>query len=199
MPFQAGMICAPKRTDTRYLFAENDMFGRKTIAVKERIQFIEYAKAFGIFLVLLDHLGYDSAVAYLLPTLPIFFVCAGYVFKLGGKTFGSFVKHKSRRLLRPFWLTMFVYMVMEILRAEHFGYSTPLSVVRLSLTEMIYGSGMVPILGRWGKTLAADTPWQELTTPPLILFFRQIAICGFCRLCSQPVVFISFSQNIKSA
>lgn len=160
------------------------MFERKTIAVKERKQFIDYAKAFGIVLVLLNHLGYDNITSYLLPLLPIFFVSAGYVFKLGGKSFGSYVKQKGRKLLLPFWLAMFVYMVMEILRAEHFGYSTPLSVIRLSLTETIYGSGMVPILGRWGKTLAADTPWQELTTPPV-----DIILPSNCHLWFLPAMF----------
>lgn len=154
------------------------------MAVKEKIQIIDYAKAFGIFMVLLDHLGYSSVVAYLLPVLPIFFVSAGYVFKLGGKSFGSFVKQKGRKLLLPFWLAMLVYMVMEVFRAGYFGYASPLAVVRLSLTEAIYGSGMVPMLGRWGAILAAETPWQELSVPPI-----DIVLPSNCHLWFLPAMF----------
>lgn len=73
---------------------------------KERVLWLDIAKAAGILVVLLVHTGksfgplsYFGGMFY----MPIFFILAGMTFRFRPEeTFGSFVKKKARRLLLPY-------------------------------------------------------------------------------------------------
>lgn len=152
--------------------------------MKEKIQFINYAKAISIILVLTSHLGYNLPHFFLLFFMPVFFVCSGYVFQLNEQNFGSYVKKKSKRLLFPFWQAMLIYTVMDLFRAHYYGFAPASTVIKYGLTETVYGSGMFPVIGKWGNILAKINPWAELTPPPV-----DIILPSNCHLWFLPAMF----------
>ncbi len=170
--------------------------------MKEKIQFINYAKAISIIFVLITHLGYNLPPFILLFFMPVFFVCSGYVFNLNDQNFDSYVKKKGKRLLFPFWQAMLIYTVMDLFRAHYYGFAPTSTVIKYALTETIYGSGMFPVIGKWGNVLAKINPWAELTTPPV-----DIILPSNCHLWFLPAMFSAcciyypfarYKENIKS-
>ena len=177
--------------------------GCKIQFMKEKIQFINYAKAISIILVVITHLGYNVPPFFQLFFMPVFFVCSGYVFQLNDQNFGSYVKKKAKRLLFPFWLAMLIYTVVDLFRARYYGFAPAPTVIKYGLTETIYGSGMFPVIGKLGNALAKINPWPELTTPPV-----DIILPSNCHLWFLPAMFSAcciyypfakYKENIKGA
>ena len=84
---------------------------------KERIDYLDFAKAIGITLVVLRHCGISIGV-FAMFHMPLFFMISGMFFK-EGKTFGGLTKNKLNRLVVPwafFYLLgcLFFYVAASI-------------------------------------------------------------------------------------
>ena len=74
-----------------------------------RLEWLDFGKAMGILVVLLVHAGcrlglvtYYGGMFY----MPIFFVAAGYTFRVKeGESYGTFLLKKAKRLLIPYFGT----------------------------------------------------------------------------------------------
>ncbi len=87
---------------------------------KQRILWMDIAKAFGILIVLIVHSGISlGPVTFLggMFYMPVFFVLAGMTFKRReGENFGIFMKKKTRRLLVPYFgynLFLFLFFFLK--------------------------------------------------------------------------------------
>lgn len=87
---------------------------------KQRILWMDIAKAFGILIVLIVHGGIGlGPVTFLggMFYMPVFFVLAGMTFKRReGESFGAFMKKKARRLLVPYFgynLFLFLFFFVK--------------------------------------------------------------------------------------
>lgn len=82
-----------------------DKGGGRTM--ESRKAYVDMAKFFGIFIVLMNHIGLSLPYVNFYGGMfyvPIFFVAAGYTYKRGEGSFSSFVKKKARRLLIPYFV-----------------------------------------------------------------------------------------------
>ncbi|WP_099469135.1 acyltransferase family protein [Konateibacter massiliensis] len=95
---------------------------------KERIGWIDIAKAMGIFVVLMNHVMLDLGVVTFLGGMfymPVFFVLSGYTFKENTELpLARFVKGKARRLLVPYACFQFVlagmFTVKNLIQGQPF-------------------------------------------------------------------------------
>lgn len=75
--------------------------------MKRRLQWIDMAKCLGILIVLMNHgnvkipyVNFAGGMFY----VPIFFMVAGYTYRVGKDSFWEFLKTKAKRLLIPYFL-----------------------------------------------------------------------------------------------
>lgn len=97
--------------------------------LKDRIAYLDLAKAIGITLVVLRHCGISIGV-FAMIHMPLFFIISGMFFK-EGKTFVDLIKNKTNKLLIPwafFYILgcLFFYVAASIepsLKNNYFGFS----------------------------------------------------------------------------
>lgn len=89
-----------------------------TQQTKERIDYIDTAKAIGITLVVLRHSGIS---VFVFLHMPLFFIISGMFFK-DGRTFAGFIKNKINKLLIPwgffYILGCLAFYIVAVLRPE---------------------------------------------------------------------------------
>ena len=123
--------------------------------MKNRIIWIDYAKAFLIFCVCLVHTHCDETLTTLLKAfiIPSFFFVSGFLFKRKpGFTLGSFALKRFRQLIVPYiWINAIAYLCW-LLALRHFGpdaatptpWHEPLMAVLLGLP-----SGLIHDIPTW--------------------------------------------------
>ena len=112
----------------------------------ERNNFIDYAKALCIILVVFIHTGFSGLNNIILFAMPMFFAATGYTFTLGKRSFKQGVVLRFKSVMLPYFLLMLLYILIEIFRAELFGYGDK-SVAFPALANTFYGSGIIPFDG----------------------------------------------------
>lgn len=85
----------------------------------KRIQWVDIAKAIGIFMIVLGHTVDEGPVKQYVYSfhIPLFFFLSGATFRVKGKPFGAFIKDKARALLVPYavfaLVSQLVYVLMQ--------------------------------------------------------------------------------------
>lgn len=110
----------------------------------ERKNFIDYAKALCIVLVVFIHTGFSVLNNIILFVMPLFFAATGYTFSCGKRSDRQNVVLRFKSIMLPYFLLMLFYTLVEIVRANLFGYGDT-SVAYPSLANTVYGSGIIPI------------------------------------------------------
>lgn len=118
----------------------------------KRVDYIDYAKALCVILVVFVHTGFSVLNHVILFMIPLFFAATGYTFSCGKRTVGQNVAIRFKSILLPYFLFMLIYTVIEILRAYLFGYGDA-SVALPALVNTVYGSGVLPFEGGFFDTL----------------------------------------------
>lgn len=144
---------------------------------KERLFFIDYAKAIGIFLVVFAHCAqkFSESVSHLGPFIysfhmPLFFVISGFLLCLKNPSIESIGKI-AKRLLIPYFIWSFVYLSAYLIRGFEFD------VVVERLLAIITGRGVAPLWFLW------DLFFSELIFVLLLAFWKTFGKIKF--LCAM--------------
>ena len=108
-----------------------------------RINYLDYAKAIVIMVVITVHIGFYQLNSNILFAMPLFFVVTGYSFTLGKRTIKESVFLRFKTVMIPFWIFMLLYTAVEVVRAYVFRYGN-YGIAFASLANTVYGSGMIP-------------------------------------------------------
>jgi fucose 4-O-acetylase-like acetyltransferase len=112
----------------------------------ERKNYIDYAKALCIVLVVFIHTGFSALNNIILFAIPLFFAATGYTFSIGKRSFRQNIILRFRSIMLPYFLLMLFYTLIEMLRANLFGYGDA-RVACPALVNTVYGSGILPLNG----------------------------------------------------
>ena len=116
----------------------------------KRDNFIDYAKALCIALVVFIHTGFGAINNIILFAMPTFFAATGYTFSFGKRSFRQNIILRFKSIMLPYFLLMLFYTLIEMLRANLFGYGNA-QIAFPALVNTIYGSGIVPFGGIFDK------------------------------------------------
>ena len=152
---------------------------------KKRIEYLDYAKAFAIFTVLINHAGFDF-VGLNCFTMAVFFISSGYTYNSDKDSFGECFVKKLKRLMVPFWIAMAVSALLEVVRATYIGYGDARAAIPV-IVNLIYGSGLVPNVGDFGRMLA-EIPAYTCNTQYMI----DIIAPTNCQLWALPAMFSGY-------
>ncbi len=85
---------------------------------KERIDWIDYAKALGVFLVIMGHTykGYTFIAWIYSFHMPLFFFLSGITLRIEETSCKEFLRKRVKSLLIPYILYSMVYIMMEIVK-----------------------------------------------------------------------------------
>lgn len=112
----------------------------------ERKNYVDYAKALCIVLVVFIHTGFSVLNNVILFAMPLFFAATGYTFSPEKRTARQSIALRFRTILLPYFFLMLFYTLLEVLRAYLFGYGD-VSIALPSLANTVYGSGILPFRG----------------------------------------------------
>lgn len=111
-----------------------------------RSNYIDYAKALCIVMVVFIHTGFSALNNIILFAMPLFFAATGYTFSMGKRSFGENIIIRFKSIMLPYFLLMLFYTLVEMLRAKLFGYGDA-RVAYPALINTVYGSGIIPLNG----------------------------------------------------
>ncbi|MDE5885505.1 MAG: acyltransferase family protein [Oscillospiraceae bacterium] len=116
-----------------------------SIVQKKRIEFIDVFRAYGIFLMIMGHIGFGSCFDYYIHAfhMPIFYFVSGYFFQDKGMFFGKFFLKKANSLLLPYYTFGFAYLLLDFVK-------TGMSLEHIKLTAyhlLIENTNGLPIAG----------------------------------------------------
>jgi fucose 4-O-acetylase-like acetyltransferase len=117
---------------------------QKSMETAARNNAFDYAKSLAMILVVMIHVGFSQVSDIILFAMPLFFILPGYFYKPGKRTWKQEVWHDFQHLIVPFIIYMFLYMLIEMIRAPYFGYGTPMQALKCSLANILWGSGILP-------------------------------------------------------
>lgn len=92
--------------------------------MESRIQWVDYAKAFGIFLVVLGHAGFPESVRSVIYVfhIPLFFFLSGMFFKPEKyANYNVFLKKRLRQLVVPYLFFNIATYLFWVIIGRHFG------------------------------------------------------------------------------
>lgn len=118
----------------------------------KRVNYIDYAKALCIVLVVFIHTGFSALNNIILFVMPLFFAATGFTFSLGKRTAWQNIVIRFKSIMIPYFLLMLIYTLIEMLRAHLFGYGDA-TIAYPSLVNTFYGSGIMPFEGGFFDTL----------------------------------------------
>lgn len=118
----------------------------------KRVEYIDYAKALCVMLVVFIHTGFSALNNVVLFMLPLFFAATGYTFSCEKRTARENIAIRFKSIMIPYFLFMLIYTLIEILRAYLFGYGD-ISIALPSLVNSVYGSGILPFEGGFFDSL----------------------------------------------
>ena len=111
-----------------------------------RNNYIDYAKALCIIFVVFIHTGFSSLNDIILFAMPVFFAATGFTFSFGKRSITQNISQRFRSVMLPYFMLMLFYTLIEIARANLFGYGDT-NVAYSSLANAVYGSGIIPFSG----------------------------------------------------
>lgn len=114
---------------------------------------LDIAKAYGIFLVVINHLEIHIPLVTFFGGMfymPVFFVAAGYTYRNKGESFQAFAVNKAKRLLLPYLVCNILLVAFYIVRAG--GFSKP------ALLGIFYSRSML---------MSAKSSWNMALMPAL--------------------------------
>ncbi len=137
---------------------------------KKRELWLDIAKAFGIFAVILNHMEINIPVVTFLCGMfymPLFFVAAGYTYRRKEERFLKFAAGKAKRLLVPYAFCNLALFAFFTLKARGFD--------RWAFLGMFYSRSML---------MAADTTWNiglmpNLNAPTWFLTCMFLCYCFY--------------------
>ena len=112
----------------------------------ERNNYIDYAKALCIVLVVFIHTGFSALNNIILFAMPLFFAATGYTFSIGKRSLRQNIILRFKSIMLPYFLLMLFYTLIEMFRANLFGYGDA-RVAYSALVNTVYGSGYFPLNG----------------------------------------------------
>lgn len=127
------------------------MIGKLLAADNGRVQFIDFAKAFAIIMVLALHNDIASGIVTIFA-LPLFFVASGMLFCDIGRSYKQTVSRYIKKLMVPFWLMMLFVIPLEMIRATVLDYGDS-SIAVPALLNTVYGTALIPDFGDFGDYL----------------------------------------------
>lgn len=152
---------------------------------KKRIEYLDYAKAFAILTVLLNHSSFKF-LGINCFTMAVFFISSGFTYNSDQDSFGVCFAKKLKRLLVPFWTLMAVSIVLEAIRAPFIGYGTLRGIIPI-IANMIYGSGLFPNCGRLGQLLIESSPFTYNSK-----YMVDVIMPTNCQAWALPVMFSGY-------
>lgn len=150
---------------------------------RERIEYLDYAKALSIFMVLMCH-----RLLLIIPVLgfamPAFFIISGYTSK-NRTDLREYAIRLAKRLLVPYWTACAVYCVLDVVRAYAFGYSD-WHIVIPGFVTLLYGSSYkIPVIGGIGEFIRQSALSEIVGTQCLMDIMTPLN----CHLWFLPVMF----------
>lgn len=149
---------------------------------KDRIQFIDFAKALAIIMVLALHNNIASSISTMF-VLPVFFVASGMLFFDSGRSYKDTIIRYIKKLIIPFWLMMLIIIPFEMVRASILGYGDS-SVAIPALINTVYGNGLIPDVGDMGSYLKQIMSYKDQS-----LKYVDVILPMNCHLWFLPAMF----------
>lgn len=149
---------------------------------KNRELWLDIAKAYGIFLVVINHLDLHIPLVTFFGGMfymPVFFVAAGYTYRNKGESFREFALTKAKRLLLP-------YVICNILLVAFYMVRTG-SLSKPALLGIFYSRSML---------MAAKSSWNTALMPALNAPTWFLP-CLFLCLCLYVLIDTKFSEETK--
>lgn len=149
---------------------------------KNRENWLDIAKFFGILLVVLNHMNISIPLMTFFGGMfymPVFFVASGYTYRNKGESFKDFALGKAKRLLVPYAVcNVFLFVFFTILNGK---FSKP------SLLGLFYSrSMMMKATSEWNMALMSN-----LNAPTWFL------TCLFLCLCIYYLIDVKFTDTKK--
>lgn len=121
-------------------------FNSKT---KERIDWIDYAKALGVFLVIMGHTykGYSFIGWIYSFHMPLFFFLSGITLKIEQISCKEFLKKRVKLLLIPYILYSIVYIMLEVIKSGLNGNMD--ETIKYFLRDAFWIRGQQATIGLW--------------------------------------------------
>ena len=121
-------------------------FNSKT---KERIDWIDYAKALGVFLVIMGHTykGYSFIGWIYSFHMPLFFFLSGTTLKIEQISCKEFLKKRVKSLLIPYILYSIVYIMLEVIKSGLNGNMD--ETIKYFLRDAFWIRGQQATIGLW--------------------------------------------------
>ena len=121
-------------------------FNSKT---KERIDWIDYAKALGVFLVIMGHTykGYSFIGWIYSFHMPLFFFLSGITLKIEQISCKEFLKKRVKSLLIPYILYSIVYIMLEVIKSGLNG--NMVETIKYFLRDAFWIRGQQATIGLW--------------------------------------------------
>ena len=121
-------------------------FNSKT---KERIDWIDYAKALGVFLVIMGHTykGYSFIGWIYSFHMPLFFFLSGITLKIEQISCKEFFKKRVKALLIPYILYSAVYIILEVVKGALNGNMD--ETIKYFLRDAFWIRGQQATIGLW--------------------------------------------------
>ena len=124
-----------------------------SVKKQNRELWLDIAKAYGLFLVVINHLEIHIPLLTFFGGMfymPVFFVAAGYTYRNKGESFQAFAANKAKRLLLPYLVCNILLVAFYIERAG--GFSKP------ALLGIFYSRSML---------MSAKSSWNMALMPAL--------------------------------
>ena len=153
-----------------------------SVKKQNRELWLDIAKAYGIFLVVINHLEIHIPLVTFFGGMfymPVFFVAAGYTYRNKGESFQAFAANKAKRLLLPYLVCNILLVAFYIVRAG--GFSKP------ALLGIFYSRSML---------MSAKSSWNMALMPALNAPTWFLA-CLFLCLCLYFLIDRKFTEENK--
>lgn len=160
----------------------------------ERNNYIDYAKALCIILVVFIHTGFSTLNSIILFAMPLFFAATGYTFSIGKRSFRQNIILRFKSIMIPYFLLMLFYTLIEMLRANLFRYGDA-SVACPALVNTVYGSGIIPLNGGVFDSLKEIMSYKA--QPQMGVDLILPANCHLWFLPAMYMAYIIFSLVVK--
>lgn len=145
--------------------------------IRQRIEWVDYAKAAAIFMVLLVHVHCDESLTKLIKnfTMPIFFFISGFLFSYENNPRpDTFARKRFRQIIVPYlWINIIAWACWAVL-LRHFGND--------ACSATPWHAPLINILTGYPTGYPHDTPLWSL----LCFFVVEITYYNLGRIIRQP-------------
>lgn len=108
---------------------------------KKRFLELDILKGIGIFLMVLDHVGWGMKIHTYIQSfhMPLFFIVSGFLYKKNDIVI--MMKKRYQTLMKPYWMFAIVYMVIKFASLLVKGFSTE-ELVNMIIAVFVYPTDM---------------------------------------------------------